>query len=170
MDDLGYENIEAFLDDNNFDKSKEKLKIVLFVKSNDRSHAYNYWSVDDIDLAIIYCKSTFGMLTDQYVISHEMLHQFGAWDLYYEMGKIQTKESSIAAKTNYPHSVMINTFRKKELLEVDDVTAWRIGWTDWNEAYNIYDPKLNKKKIEKERKDTNRGNAIEFNIGKEKEE
>ncbi len=163
MEELGYNDFDDFIDSNNFDFENEKLKCILFVKSNNRSHAYNYWSVKKLDLAIIYCKSTYGMLTDQYVMAHEMLHQFGAWDLYYERGKVQTKESSTLAMENYPHSVMINTKKNKEMLAVDEVTAWRIGWSEFEDAFTVFDPKKNKEKIEQERKES-KGNAIKFTL------
>ncbi len=153
MNEINYDDFDQFLDENRFDLSEEKLKVVIFVKSNNRSHAYNYWSVKDMDLAVIYCKSTYGMLTNQYVISHEMLHQFGAWDLYYEKGKSQTEESGKKALEEYPNSIMINTWNNQESLEIDEVTAARIGWTQWDAAFNFYDPKVNKEKIMEEREE-----------------
>jgi len=136
---LGYDNVEDFLTSTNFDFKKHKLKLLFFVKQKDRSHAYNYWSNDDIDLAIIYCRSTHGTVTNHHVISHEILHQFGAWDLY--PGKSQTRETAKKAKELFPNSVMIYTWRNRENLEVDELTAWRIGWHyDYKKEYTQFDP------------------------------
>lgn len=150
MEELGYDDLDDLLDNYRFDLEKEKLKIVLFVKSNNRSHAYNYWSVEKMDLAIIYCKSTYGMITDRYTIAHEVLHQFSAWDLYYEIGKVQTKASSERAEEEFPYSIMRNTWANKEELNVDLVTAWRIGWAMKQSDFDEFDPVLNKEEIKAE--------------------
>ena len=138
MDELGYKGFDGFLKRNNFDFKKQKLKLLLFVKSYDRSHAYNYFSNSDLDVSIVYCKSTYGMITNHSVISHEVLHQFGAWDLY--QGQSQTLKNAQRAKELFPNSVMISTF-SNENLEVDDLTAWRVGWHfDMDEEYMDFDP------------------------------
>ncbi len=163
MEKFHYENLEDFFSQNLFDFKKKKLKLLLFVKSNDRSHAYNYWSNSDLDLAIIYCKSTYGMTTTHFTISHEVLHQFGAWDLYY--GKSQSLEKAEKAKELYPNSIMINTWTNHALLEVDELTAWRVGWhVDFKEEYLSFTP------VRKNRspKKTTGGTSIKFDFKKTK--
>lgn len=58
------------------------------------------------------------------VVAHEMLHLFGAEDLY---AKDSRKK---LAKTYYPKDIMLTT--AYDILEnkVDEVTAFYIGWTD----------------------------------------
>jgi hypothetical protein len=58
------------------------------------------------------------------VIAHELLHCFGAWDLYVEENKTTGAELT---RKRYPRSIMMswNLFGP---LEVDPITAWRIGW------------------------------------------
>ena len=139
MKELGYKDFQEFLDRNRFDFKNRKLKLVFFIKSNNRSHAYNYFSNSEVDFAIVYCRSTMGMITDNYVISHELLHQFGAWDLYY--GKSQSAENAKRARDLYPNSIMINTHSNKSRLEVDELTAWRIGWhVDVKDEYLTFTP------------------------------
>jgi len=151
MEELNYDDLDDLLDSYRFDLEKEKLKIVLFVKSNNRSHAYNYWSVKKMDLAIIYCRSTYGMMTDRYTIAHEILHQFSAWDLYYEVGKVQTKTSAQRAREEFPYSIMRSTRTKeKHLINIDAVTAWRIGWAMKQADFDEFDPVLNKEEIQAE--------------------
>ena len=60
-------------------------------------------------------------------MAHEILHQFGAWDLYREYLE---PENARKAMELYPHSVMLNTYSNQDLLEVDEVTAYLIGWHD----------------------------------------
>jgi hypothetical protein len=139
LQNMNYRSLEDYLSANNFDAKINKLKVILFVKSNDRSHAYNFWSNDKIDVAIVYCRSTYGFPTSHYVISHEILHQFGAWDLYF--GESQSEEKAEKALALYPHSIMINTYRNLSQLEVDELTAWRVGWhNDFKEEYNDFIP------------------------------
>jgi len=169
MEELGYENFEDFLDYTSFDFSRNKLKLIFFVKSYNRSHAYNYWSNKDVDLAIVYCKSTYGMMTDQYVISHELLHQFGAWDLY--KGESQSTENAERAMELYPNSIMINTRFNKSDLEVDELTAWRIGWHfEFKEVYQSFNPaiKKDKRKIDMDRNSNSR-KSIQFDLKKKKD-
>lgn len=138
MKQLNFQDFEAFLEWYKFDLQKEKLKIILFVKDNSRSHAYNYFSHDAVDIAVVYDRN-FGVLSDKYVIIHELLHLFGAWDLYH--GNSQSIEKAEQAKEFFPNSIMINTFRDQENLEIDELTAWRIGWHDnFKEGYMNFSP------------------------------
>lgn len=168
MEELSYDDFDNFLAQNSFDFEEEKFKILLFVKSSNRSHAYNYWSIKDVDLAIVYCRSSYGTMTDQYVISHELLHQFGAWDLYHDYGGSQTLESAKKAKELFPHSIMLNTHSNKPLLEIDRLTAWRIGWSDFEDTYQEFDPVKNREKVEEELRRRQRadGKSIKFDLKK----
>jgi len=119
-----------------------------------------------VDIAIIYCRSTYGISTDQYVISHEMLHQFGAWDLYF--GTSQSEEQAAKAKELYPHSVMISTHRNKADLEVDDLTAWRVGWhVDVKQDYLDLTPVRDGTREKRGRKSKNKSIKFDLN-GKNK--
>lgn len=165
MDELRFDDFAAFLEANNFDMKKEKLKLIFFVKDANRSHAFNYWSSTDVDIAIIYCRRTSGMWTDQYVISHEILHQFGAWDLYF--GESQSYEKAEKAKELYPNSIMINTYFNKWALEVDELTAWRVGWHhDDKDEYQTFVPVRTKTK--RRRPARSGGTSIKFDFGKKK--
>jgi len=158
MKELGYDDYEGFLKENNFAVKKNKLKIILFVKSNNRSHAYNYFSNKEVDLVVVYCKNSYGFFTNHYVISHELLRQFGAWDLYY--GESQSREKADQAKRLYPKSIMINNFEKADL-RVDELTAWRVGWHNkFKEEYQSFAP------VYKEGPKTrSKGNSLRFDLG-----
>ncbi|WP_026231847.1 hypothetical protein [Neolewinella persica] len=148
LDKLNYRDLEAFMSYNRVTMKEDKFKILLFVKSNNRSHAFNYWSMADVDLAIVYCRSTYGMITDRYVIIHELLHQFGAWDLY--MGRSQTETSAQNAIERWPFSIMINTHQNKGELIVDELTAWCIGWAEYDPSYAEFNPVKNREIKKKE--------------------
>jgi hypothetical protein len=173
MKEIGFKGLDDFLEYYQFDLDTRKLKIVLFVKSNNRSHAYNRWSVKEMDLAVIYCRNTIGMITGSTVIAHEILHQFGAWDLYYELGRSQTRETSDIIREKYPNSIMRRTSGNENTLEVDEVTAWRIGWGAFQKEFRRYDPVVNSKERVKEYQDyqwARRKSLIHFNLKKEKKE
>ena len=128
MREMSYDNHQQFLDWQQFDLENNKLSVLFFVKDNNRSHARNYRSKKNLDTAVIYAKSTFGRPTTHYTISHELMHLFGAWDLYH--GESQTREQAELLLEYFPNSIMINTWRNHENLEVDELTAYLIGWTD----------------------------------------
>ena len=125
---MSYKDYKDFLNFQQFDLQNNKLSVLFFVKSNNRSHARNYRSKDNLDTAIIYAKSTYGMRTSHYVISHELLHLFGAWDLY--QGESQTLNQAQKLKELFPNSIMINTWSNQEFLEVDELTAFLVGWSE----------------------------------------
>ena len=61
-------------------------------------------------------------------IAHEMLHLFGAWDLYQSFQTTKAQEDQ--AKKQFPNSIMLRTSYNIDELSIDPVTAWRIGWVD----------------------------------------
>ena len=100
-------------------------------------------------------------------MAHEILHQFGAWDLYF--GERQTKESAAKAKELYPNSVMINTYKNKSELEIDRLTAWRIGWYQHEDEFDQFDPaKLRQEKKWENSFSKDNGYSIKFDLGKKK--
>ncbi len=167
MDELGYTDLDDFLKRNYFDFKVQKLKLLLFVKSLDRSHAYNSFSNSDLDISVVYCQHSNGMVTDHYVISHEVLHQFGAWDLYH--GQSQTLKNAEKAKEIFPNSIMANTFFNKNL-NVDELTAWRVGWHyEMGDEYMDFDPAKSRGKPTanekyKRKSKTGKSDGIKFDL------
>ena len=70
---------------------------------------------NDIEYAIVFSDS------DQSSIRHELLHLFGARDMYIH------DEVKAAAMAYFPDSIMLNI---KAENTVDSFTAWCIGWTE----------------------------------------
>jgi len=60
------------------------------------------------------------------IISHETLHVFGAWDLYTTYA--QTADRHSKAMEIYPNDIMLRVSNQLQLLEVDKLTAWLLGW------------------------------------------
>ncbi|KAA3637962.1 MAG: hypothetical protein DWQ02_05860 [Bacteroidetes bacterium] len=164
--DRGYNSLEHFLDRNRFEEPLSKLKIILFVKSKGRSHANNHLRIENVDIAIVYYQRRSGTPTDKYVMAHEILHLFGAWDLYY--GKRQTKATAAKAKELFPKSIMIGHYSPRSSMEVDELTAWLIGWTEKHHPeYSQFNPRTNGAKAAFENREKE-PTSIKFNLGKKK--
>lgn len=61
-------------------------------------------------------------------VAHEMLHLFGAHD-YYKTFQT-TAEQEAEARQKYPDSIMLRTSYDITELEIDQITKWRIGWSE----------------------------------------
>lgn len=168
LEKLNYRDFEDFMYYNRVSMQKDKIKILLFVKSNNRSHAYSNFAIKDVDLAIVYCRHTIGILTDRYVIAHETLHLFGAWDLY--RGRSQTDLSAQKAKERWPHSVMVGTQFNKDKIIVDELTAWRVGWGDFDKSYSTFSPAVNREAKKKEIRIDPRKTVLKIRLGKNKKD
>jgi hypothetical protein len=72
-------------------------------------------------------------------IAHETLHLYGAWDLYKTFE--QTQENEDKATQAFPNSIMLKYFDVINDAEVDEVTAWLVGWNTspkaWYERFRI---------------------------------
>lgn len=73
-------------------------------------------------------------------IAHEMLHLFGAWDLYELDERDANRAQTISSM--YPNSIMINSDRNIDDLVIDEITAWLVGlkevkkeWYRWFEPF-----------------------------------
>lgn len=98
----------------------DETPIIFLFNSWDRSYAhvarkdYPWWNEE---FCVIFCDTN---MHDNY-LTHEVLHLFGAIDLYdYNNEGIQR-----AAKKYFPNSDMLTISH-----EIDELTAYLIGWTD----------------------------------------
>ncbi len=67
-----------------------------------------------------------------YTIAHELLHLYGAVDLYYKCSEnpqndAMQAEQSIISGTYYPNEIMFNSYPP---IEIGDLTAYLIGWEE----------------------------------------
>ena len=79
-----------------------------------------------VEGAILYEKYNSGGSLAASSIAHETLHLYGAWDLYKTFS--QSAENEKKAKELFPNSIMLRTSYNITELEVDEVSAWLIGW------------------------------------------
>ena len=82
-----------------------------------------------------------------YIIAHEMLHLYGAVDLYYKYSEnlqndAMQAEKSIIAKRFFPNEIM---YHHTPPNEISDLTAYLIGWEETvpiKYAYFLYNPQF----------------------------
>ncbi len=124
----------------------EQFILLFFFKSDGRSFANptttvlnNYDKyIYNTEFAFLYCDPSREMIRPG-TIAHEILHLFGAWDLY-EGAPYITAEQSRAAKSNYPNSIMISSYYM-ESKSIDEVTAWLVGINrEYKSYFEFYKP------------------------------
>lgn len=73
------------------------------------------------------------------IIAHEILHIYGAWDLYTTYA--QTREKQTKATELYPDDIMLRVGYDMETITVDRLTAWLLGWnTQEEEIFEWFRP------------------------------
>ncbi len=84
-----------------------------------------------LESAYIFKEQEWGPVTPQ-SIAHEILHLYGAWDLY---GGQVSEEADRFAKENYPYEIMLQVRDPLKDLDISPLTAWLIGLSpevkDW---------------------------------------
>jgi hypothetical protein len=74
------------------------------------------------------------------VIAHEMLHLYGAWDLF-QNHSVNAKQDQFA-KIHFKNDIMRRASANINDLEIGALTAWRIGWIPMREPwYEFFRPK-----------------------------
>ena len=123
--------------------SDDQFATLLFLKRDGASYAIpQETGLDtryDIEGAVLYDNFEPGIPNCATCMAHEILHVFGAWDMY-ETFQI-TQEQMNTALQLYPDSIMLRTSYNPAELMMDPVTCWRIGWCDKPEEAELFRPK-----------------------------
>ncbi|MBQ3644645.1 MAG: hypothetical protein II961_08620 [Candidatus Riflebacteria bacterium] len=91
-----------------------------------------------MDFTWIY-KTGWGKVNPPGVIAHEMLHAFGAFDLYEREN--YRKEQSNAVKKNYPDEIMYTAdYENINKSYISPITAWKVGIGEKSKALDFYVP------------------------------
>ena len=91
-----------------------------------------------MDFTWIY-KTGWGKVNPPGVIAHEMLHAFGAFDLYEREN--YRKEQSNAVKKNYPDEIMYTAdYENINKSYISPITAWKVGIGEKSKALEFYVP------------------------------
>ena len=120
----------------------ENVEVILFAKGQGNGYSMAYSS--DMSKALYFVEGA--VLYEKYwndyelassSIVHEILHLYGAWDLYKTFQ--QSQENENRARKFFPDSIMLRTSFNIDELNIDEVTAWLIGWNnapkDWYELF-----------------------------------
>lgn len=146
---IGYNDVTWFRDSIKSRNDQDNLVVLVFAKSKGRSYAQSTTSDNPVyerftEGSIIYSDYFNGKKLDAGTIAHELLHLFGAWDLY--NSKTQRPEVEQKAWQLFPQSIMLDDHRNINELVIDQVTAWTIGWLNryWS-WYEFFRPSIDKK-------------------------
>jgi len=144
----GYRQFDNFYDSVKQVNLADNILVMVFAKKVGRSfaqHAYddNKKNPFFLEGAIVYSDTYWGSGLAIATIAHEMLHLFGAWDIYFKTS--QSPEIEKNAKAIFPNSIMLDNNKKISGLAIDKMTAWCVGLTDvylgW---YDFFKPRLDK--------------------------
>jgi hypothetical protein len=136
---IGYSNSLAFYSWVRDNTDCYNAIVLIFVKGRGKCYAIPYFSTRlnrelyFVEGAMLYEKQQNGIDLVPATIAHEILHLFGAWDLYET--PYQTKLNETVAKETFPNSVMFRVAHNINKLEIDPLTAWLIGWNDEPEPW-----------------------------------
>ncbi len=124
--------------------TEEQFVALIFLKRDGASYAIpqetGLDSRYDIEGAVLYNNFEPGTPNCASCMAHELLHVFGAWDMY-ETFQITKAQMDIATEL-YPNSIMLRTSYNPYELTIDPVTGWRIGWCDKPENAETFRPKV----------------------------
>ena len=128
---IGYTSTQQFVDWVSKNTKAQNTHVVIFVKGKGNGYAMPSSSEMNRELyflegTVLYEEFPNGYELPASAISHEVLHLYGAWDFYKTFR--QTAENEAKAKKKFPNSVMLRTSYYIDELEVDEVSAWRVGW------------------------------------------
>lgn len=113
------------------DAGCDKAAVLIIAEGKGRSFAiHRTGELDFIGEAVIYEPHNSKLQAGVFV--HEMLHLFGADDLYHPH---QSEENVEFIKEHYPGEVMLSGHAPTESLALSPYTLWRMGWTDEREEW-----------------------------------
>lgn len=139
---IGYNSTLTFYNQSITDQRCDEVQVLIFAKTNGTSYAIAMVENANEELyfvegALIYENYSSGANTATSSIAHEILHLYGAIDLYKTFK--QSEENAQKAAKLYPNSIMRRTSYNIEELNVDELNAWLIGWTNdykpWFESF-----------------------------------
>lgn len=140
---IGYTDQEALIRAYKKKYNNDHICVLFYFKKDGASYAFPYEEGLDSQFFLegmaIYHRFSPDIPQCASCIAHEMLHLAGAWDYYQTF--MTTAEQEAQARKDFPNSIMLRTSYSIEELEIDPITAWRIGWGDVKPAKtSFYDP------------------------------
>lgn len=145
---MGFKNKSTYVE---WVRSKfgcQQCLVVVFSNTMGRSYASpctkELYAYDphqfNLECCFLYkCFPNSNIETNAASIAHEILHLFGAWDLYEDMpGHARAAKTAVM----FPNSIMLNVSDNIWELQIDEINAWLVGlketgkeWYRWFEPY-----------------------------------
>jgi len=142
---IGYVNSLQFFEEVKKRKKCENVFALIVANKSGRgyaipfAHGFNKETYF-LEGTILY-ENNFGSKIMSAEIAHEILHLFGAWDLY--TNYLQSNDRELKARQLFPDDIMLRTSRNIYDLKIDKLTAWLVGLTDYKEDwYEWFKPKF----------------------------
>lgn len=136
---VGWRSPGAFLTRLQLDMQVDHAHLLLLVRREGRSYAApNLHGLDEEDaLSVAACFfDTRGTGMSPATIAHELLHLYGAWDLY--KSPYHCRAQAMHAARLFPADIMQDGSLPIEGLSVKELTAWRLGWRSTGPAWFEY--------------------------------
>ena len=139
---VGYKSTQDFVKWVEKNTNTKQIQVIIYAKGKGNGYAMASSTEMNKELyfvegAILYEKYNNGGDLAASSIAHEILHLYGAWDLYKTFS--QSAENEKRARERFPNSIMLRTSYKINELEIDELSAWLIGWNKsskkWYETF-----------------------------------
>ncbi len=135
MNAAGYNDLSAFYDSVKNATQADNILLIIFAKKASRSYALpsnsnNKSNERFLEGAIVFRETYYEKPSSASTVIHEMLHLFGARDIYHDKQIDRDAEIEKKMTTVFPNSIMLEG-SNKEIgdLRIDQLTAWCIGWS-----------------------------------------
>jgi len=127
---IGYSSPLEFLEKLKNTKQCSNALVIIYANESGRSYAVPYSTGRNrekyfFEGCTVYRKDTYYQYSCAATIAHEILHLFGAWDLYKLNSK--DKERSRKADELYHNDIMIGGTCDLQTLKINKLTAWLVG-------------------------------------------
>jgi hypothetical protein len=147
----GYAKVFPFYDTLKAAHKADNVVVLVFANENGRSYAQP--TVEQIvkfskefflEGAVVYKTGYNGQDMYSGTVIHELLHLFGAWDMY--LSETRSSDIDRQIKGAFQHSIMLNDHDNNiNQFNIDQMTAWCIGWTKsywpWYEMFRTSNQK-----------------------------
>lgn len=120
----------------------DQVVVMIFVDGPGRGYAMPYSEGSTkrmLEGAVLFCDSSLEQPVRPASIAHEILHLFGAWDLYET--DATSKKMEDRAKDDFPGEIMGRSPYNISDAVMSDLTAWRVGIAPYQTKflrYNVY--------------------------------
>ena len=137
MQKLGFKNSKQAYKKLRKKYKADNIQILLFAKAKGRPYSMRY--AKGVNKKMYFLEGL--LVFNEYnngapmpisaVIAHETLHIYGAWDLYSTYA--QTIDRQQKARELYPNDIMLRVDHNINTIEINNLTAWLIGWNIYQE-------------------------------------